>query len=179
MTDITTIAVIVNETITTCSFVNYLSAPNLSLMETALVMSALAKTNVARARWDVTTAGRAPESTVTMPSITWPHNGTTVSVASFVIVFGHRYFFHAKIAVAITNAVTTKVHTLCVYSMRTGVVNVGIICPLQRGQSGHASCDPVDVTMPPKTIRTYTETAVARETDWKAPTFTATGHPLL
>ena len=72
-----------------------------------------------------------------------------------------------------TSAVTTKVQTLCVYSIMTGVVNVGIICPLQRGQSGQANSEPVEVTMPPKTIRTYIEMAVAKEIDWNRPNFRA------
>jgi len=62
----------------------------LRVSEKALVISALANTKVARARCDVTTTGSPPESTVTIPKITWPHNRTKVRVASFVIVFDHR-----------------------------------------------------------------------------------------
>jgi hypothetical protein len=86
-----------------------------------------------------------------------------VSVANFVILFDQRYFFQAKIAVATTNAVTTKVHNLCVYSMITGVVKVGIIWPLQSGQSGQANSEPVEVTTPPRTISMYTEAEVIKE----------------
>jgi hypothetical protein len=78
-------------------------------------------------------------------------------------LFDHRNFLHAKIAVPITNTVTTKVHNLCVYSTITGGVNVGIIWPLQSGQSGQANCEPVEVTIPPRTIRMYTEAEVAKE----------------
>jgi len=64
-----------------------------------------------------------------------------------------------------TSTVTTRVHMRCVYSMITGVVNVGIICPLHKGQSGQANWEPVEVTIPPRTIRTYIEIAEAKETD--------------
>ena len=64
--------------------------PTFRIIEKALVISALAKTKVPRARCEVTTAGSAPESTVTMPNITCPHNKTRVRVASFVILLDHR-----------------------------------------------------------------------------------------
>ena len=99
-----------------------------------------------------------------MPSITCPHNRMRVSVANFVTLLDQRNFFHAKIAVAITNAATTRVHNLWVYSMRTGVVKVGIIWPLQSGQSGQANSEPVEVTTPPRTISMYTEADVTKET---------------
>jgi hypothetical protein len=81
-----------------------------------------------------------------------------------VILLDQWYFFHAKIAVAITKTVTTNAHNLCVYSITTGGVNMGITWPLQRGQSGQASWEPVEVTTPPRTISMYTEAAEAKET---------------
>ena len=77
----------------------------------------------------------------------------------------------------ITKAVTTKAHNLCVYSMTTGGVNVGITWPLQRGQSGQASWEPVEVTTPPRTISMYTEAAEARESALKAAGLTAKDLP--
>jgi len=87
MTAITATAMRVNETITTCSFDKGYALLATGSIDVTLVIRALANTRVASARWDVTTAGKAPESTVTIPRITCPQSRTRVSVANFVIRF--------------------------------------------------------------------------------------------
>ena len=148
-------------------------------MAVTAVVNALANTNVAIARCAVTAAGSVLVSTVIIPRMIWQSSKMKVKVESFVSLLGQRYLLQAKSSVAITKMVTTIVQTLCVNSMSTLSVSAGITWPRHKGQSGHASPEPVEDTIPPITIRMYTETAVASDKPRKGVSFKAMGHRLL
>jgi hypothetical protein len=147
-------------------------------MAVTAVINALANTNVATARCAVTATGSVLVSTVIIPRMIWQSNKAKVKVESFVSLLGQWYLLHASSSVAIIKIVTTIVQTLCVNSINTLSVSAGITWPLHKGQSGHASPEPVEDTTPPITIRTYTETAVASDKPRKGVSFKAMGHRL-
>lgn len=144
-----------------------------------VVVNALANTNVATARCAVTAAGSVPVFTVIIPRIIWQSSKPKVNVESFVSLLGQRYLLQAKSSVATTKIVTTIVQTLCVNSISTLSVSVGTTWPLHKGQSGHASPEPVEDTTPPITIRMYTETAVTSDKPRKGVSLKAMDHRLL
>ena len=148
-------------------------------MAVTAVVSELPNTNVAIARCAVTAAGRVLVSTVIIPRIIWQSSKMKVRVESFVSLLGQWYFLQARRNVVITKMVTTIVQTLCVNSISTLSVSAGITWPLHKGQSGHASPEPVEDTTPPITIRVYTERAVASDKPRKGVSFKAMGHRLL
>jgi len=148
-------------------------------MAVTVVVTALANTNVATARCAVTAAGSALVFTVIIPRMIWQSSMPKVNVESFVSLLGQRYLLQARSSVATTKIVTTIVQTLCVNSISTLSVSVGTTWPLHKGQSGHASPEPVEDTTPPITIMMYTEIVVTSDKPRKGVSFKAMDHRLL
>jgi len=118
-------------------------------------------------------------STVTIPRTICPRSKMNVRVANLATLFFNPYFFSARAVVAMTSRVTTIVHTLCVYSITTAGVNEGITWPWQSGQSGQAKPEPVEETIPPRTIRVYTEPDVRSDNHWNEFSLKATDPRIL
>jgi len=144
-----------------------------------VVVNALANTSVATARCAVTAAGSVLVFTVIIPRMIWQSSKAKVTAESFVSLLCQRYLLQAKSSVATTKTVTTIVQTLCVNSISTLGVSAGITWPLHKGQSGHARPESVEDTIPPITIRMYTEIAVTSDKPRKGVSFTAMDHRLL